>query len=402
MKSATHKTMFVLAFALFVTACAPAKTPHPLAASTPPPLLPDDEPPPFGAQLEFSTDFSIHNVPYNDILSGGPPKDGIPPLDSPQFVSVTEADSWLKAAEPVILIEVDGDARAYPIQILMWHEIANDTVGGLPLTITFCPLCNTAIAFKRTVNPSTLPLVTGQSGQVLDFGTTGRLRYSNLIMYDRQTETWWQQATGKAIVGELTGTQLEFYPAAMISWADFKTLHPDGSVLSRETGFSRDYGRNPYFGYDDINQTPFLFDGATPDQLPPMARVLTVDLNNEAAAYPYDILSEVKVINDSVGGEDVVVFWAKGTASALDTSSIPEGRDVGAAVAYSRLLNEQSLTFVLTDGKITDEQTNSEWNIFGQAIAGELKGKQLTPVVSINHFWFSWAAFKPETRIYQQ
>ncbi|MEK6753141.1 MAG: DUF3179 domain-containing protein [Chloroflexota bacterium] len=402
MKSATHKTIFVLAFALFVTACAPAKTPHPLAASTPPPLLPDDEPPPFGAQLEFSTDFSIHNVPYNDILSGGPPKDGIPPLDSPQFVSVTEADSWLKAAEPVILIEVDGDARAYPIQILMWHEIANDTVGGLPLTITFCPLCNTAIAFKRTVNPSTLPLVTGQSGQVLDFGTTGRLRYSNLIMYDRQTETWWQQATGKAIVGELTGTQLEFYPAAMISWADFKTLHPDGSVLSRETGFSRDYGRNPYFGYDDINQAPFLFDGATPDQLPPMARVLTVDLNNEAAAYPYDILSEVKVINDSVGGEDVVVFWAKGTASALDTSSIPEGRDVGAAVAYSRLLNEQSLTFVLTDGKITDEQTNSEWNIFGQAIAGELKGKQLTPVVSINHFWFSWAAFKPETRIYQQ
>ena len=173
MKTATHKIFFVFAFALLLTACAPAKTPHPLVTSTAPPLLPDDEPPPLGAQLEFSTDFSIHNVPYSDILSGGPPKDGIPPLDSPQFVSVSEADSWLEAVEPVILIEVNGDARAYPIQILIWHEITNDIVGGLPLTITFCPLCNTAIAFKRAIN-----------GQVLDFGTTGRLRYSNLIMYD--------------------------------------------------------------------------------------------------------------------------------------------------------------------------------------------------------------------------
>jgi hypothetical protein len=390
MKIASHKITFVLAFVLLLTACVPATTPHPLVTSTAPPLLPDDEPPPFGAQSEFSTNFSIHNVPYSDILSGGPPKDGIPPLDSPEFVSVPEADSWLKAVEPVILIEVEGDARAYPIQILMWHEIANDTVGGLPLTITFCPLCNTAIAFKRTVN-----------GQVLDFGTTGRLRYSNLIMYDRQTESWWQQATGEAIVGEQTGTQLEFYPATMISWQDFKTKHPDGSVLSRETGFARDYGKNPYFGYDDINQTPFLYSGETPDQLPPMARVLTIDMNDEAVAYPYDVLSEAKVINDSVGGQDVVVFWAQGTASALDAGSIPAGRDVGAAIAYSRLLDGQILTFKIADGKILDEQTNSAWNISGQAVSGELKGKQLTPVVSINHFWFSWAAFKPETRIYQ-
>ncbi len=388
MKARTHTIIF--ASALLLIGCAPVATMPPLATSTAPPLLPDDEPPPLGAQLEFSTDFSIHTVPYSDILSGGPPKDGIPPLDSPQFVSVPEADSRLKAVEPVILIEVNGDARAYPIQILIWHEIANDTVGGLPLTITFCPLCNTAIAFKRTV-----------SGQILDFGTTGRLRYSNLIMYDRQTETWWQQATGEAIAGEQTGAQLEFYPAAMISWQDFKTKYPDGQVLSRETGFARDYGKNPYFGYDDINQTPFLYNGDTPNQLPPMARVLTVDLNDEAVAYPYDVLSEAKVINDSVGGEDVVVFWAQGTASALDAGNIPDGRDVGAAIAYSRLLDGQTLAFKFADGKILDEQTNSEWNIFGQAIAGELNGKQLSPIVSINHFWFSWAAFKPETRFYQ-
>jgi hypothetical protein len=132
-----------------------------------------------------------------------------------------------------------------------------------------------------------------------------------------------------------------------------------------------------------------------------MARVLTVDLNSEAVAYPYDVLSETNVINDVVGGEDVAIFWTEGTASALDTNNIPEGREVGAAVAYSRLLDGQPLTFTFADGKILDEQTGSEWNIFGLAIAGELKGRQLTPVVSINHFWFSWAAFKPETRVYQ-
>jgi hypothetical protein len=227
------------------------------------------------------------------------------------------------------------------------------------------------------------------------------LRYSNLIMYDRQTETWWQQATGEAIAGEYTGAQLEFYPASMISWADFKALYPNGRVLSRETGYVRNYGKNPYFGYDDINQTPFLYNGTTPDQLPPMARVLTVDLNSEAVAYPYDILREVKVINDTVGGENVAIFWTEGTASALDTSNIPEGREVGSAAAYSRSLDSQILEFKFKDGKIFDTQTGSEWNIFGLAVAGELKGRQLTPIVSINHFWFSWAAFKPETRIYQ-
>ncbi|MBI5963817.1 MAG: DUF3179 domain-containing protein [Chloroflexi bacterium] len=355
-----------------------------------PTLLPE-EPPPARAQSEFNTDFDKHSVPYSEILSGGPPKDGIPPIDAPQFIPVNEADEWLEDREPVVFVQVGDDARAYPIQILMWHEIVNDTVGGEPLIVSFCPLCNTAIAFKRTFNST-----------VLDFGTTGRLRYSNLIMYDRQTETWWQQATGDAIAGEHTGAQLEFYPASMISWMDFKNLYPNGSVLSRETGFSRDYGRNPYFGYDDINQTPFLYDGTTPDQLPPMARVLTVELKNEAVAYPYDILSQANIINDTVGGEAIVIFWAKGTTSALDTNNIPEGRDVGAAVAYSRVLDDQALTFTFANGKIFDEQTNSEWNIFGQVISGDLKGKQLKQIVSINHFWFSWAAFRPETKVYNR
>jgi hypothetical protein len=132
-----------------------------------------------------------------------------------------------------------------------------------------------------------------------------------------------------------------------------------------------------------------------------MTRVLTVDINDEAVAYPFGLMREGNVINDMVGGEDIVVLWAEGTASALDTQNIPDGQEVGSAVAYSRLLDDMTLTFIITDGKILDEQTNSEWNILGQAVAGQLKGKQLSIVISINHFWFSWAAFKPETRIYQ-
>lgn len=383
--------------ALLAAACTPAVTPQPTSAptvaatpATAATRLPA-EPPPAGAAQEFKTDFSRHTVPYSEILSGGPPKDGIPAIDDPRFVTVAAAAEWLNPIEPVILLEVNGEARAYPLQILMWHEIVNDTVGGVPLAVTFCPLCNTAIVFDRRID-----------GRVLDFGTTGRLRYSNLIMYDRQTESWWQQAGGDAIAGELTGQQLKFVPASIIAWADFKANLPDGHVLSRETGFDRSYGQNPYLGYDDVNQPPFLYRGPpTPDRLPPVARVLTIDLNGAAVAYPYEVLQEKRVINDSVGGEDVVVLWREGTASALDQSTVAGGRDVGAANAYSRQLDGRTLSLANSGAQITDRETGSTWDVLGRAIAGPLAGQALTPVVAINHFWFSWAAFKPETRIYQ-
>ena len=387
---------FAIAVMVFLSACAPAVyTPAPTVIppspenSVAPTLLPD-EPPPARAESEFQTDFSKHSVPYSEILSGGPPKDGIPALNAPRFVSVSEAEAWLEPVEPVILVQLGDEAKAYPIQILMWHEIANDTVGDEPLVVTFCPLCNTAIAFKRTVNE-----------EILDFGTTGRLRYSNLIMYDRQTETWWQQASGEAIAGELTGMQLEFYPATIVSWDSFKATYPEGKVLSRDTGHLRNYGSNPYVGYDNVNNPPFLYQGpVTPDQLPPVARVLTIDLNGEAVAYPYETLEEVGVVNDKVGGEALVVFWQAGTVSPLDSATTASGRDVGAAATFSRQINNQILTFTFEGGVIKDQETGSTWNVLGLATDGELAGKQLTPVISINHFWFSWAAFKPQTRIY--
>ncbi len=214
-----HSPTLVLILLLSACTTSPASPSRPIlpladsAVTVASPTLLPDESPPSGASAEFRTDFGRHTAPYSEILSGGPPKDGIPAIDQPKFVGVDEANAWIKPREPVVFVQVGGDARAYPIQILIWHEIVNDTVGGKPLLVTFCPLCNTAIAFERSFD-----------GQVFDFGTTGRLRYSNLIiMYDRQTEAWWQQATGDAIAGELAGAQLAFYPAAMIAWEEFRT-----------------------------------------------------------------------------------------------------------------------------------------------------------------------------------
>ena len=366
-----------------------ASTPTPLVISEPTPN-PGEETVPTQFGIEFSTDFSKRSVSFDEILSGGPPKDGIPPIDEPTFVSVEKADEWIDDAEPVIALNINGAARAYPIQVLMWHEIVNDSLGGKPVAVTFCPLCNTAIVFNREID-----------GQAFDFGTTGRLRYSNLIMYDRQTETWWQQGTGEAIVGELLGKELEELPAVMISWKDFQSLYPDGDVLSRDTGYSRSYGVNPYSGYDDIDRPPFLYDGPeTPDVLSPLERVYTLALDDKAVAYPYKDLEKKRVINDTIAANEIVVMWKGGTASALDTSEIALGRDVGAVNAFYRGIEGEILTFVLDNGEIVDEQTKTVWNILGMGIEGELAGKQLLPAVGINHFWFSWAAFRPDTLIY--
>ena len=193
----------------------------------------------------WTTDFSRHSVPYSEILSGGVPRDGIAPLDDPKFTTPDDADQWLGDQEPVIAFESNGDVRAYPLQILIWHEIVNDVVGGVPVAVTFCPLCNTAIVFERTLE-----------GVVYDFGTSGKLRNSDLIMWDRQTESWWQQFTGEAIVGELTGKKLMFLSGPIIAWSDFKSANPEAKVLSRDTGFSRPYGQNPYGGYDQADNHP--------------------------------------------------------------------------------------------------------------------------------------------------
>lgn len=340
----------------------------------------------------WRTDFSASSVPFADIVSGGPPKDGIPAIDAPRFESIADARTWTDGLSPVIALEVDGEAKAYPMGILTWHEIVNDTIGTTPVVVTFCPLCNTALAFERTVD-----------GEVLDFGTTGNLYFSNLIMYDRQSESWWQQATGEGIVGERLGTQLEFLPAQIISLDDFEATYPEGTVLSRDTGFSRSYGRNPYPGYDRADESPFLFFGTADGRIAPKERVATVGEGAQAIAFAYPELSAVGVASETVDGEPIVVFWAPGTRSALDSSAIDEGEDVGTSGVYRPVADGRGLTFERLGPPgtaITDRETGSTWSITGAATDGPLAGTQLERVVSADHLWFSWAAFNPETRIW--
>ena len=342
-------------------------------------------------QAGWRTDFSRHTVPLNEIVSGGPPKDGIPAIDRPKFVSVSDADDWLSPREPVVLVVQGNEAKAYPLQILLWHEIVNDIVHGRPVAVTYCPLCNTALAFDRRLD-----------GTLLDFGTTGRLRHSDLVMYDRQTESWWQQATGEAIVGKLAGKKLELVSAPLVSWKTFKSTNPNGLVLSRDTGFDRPYGENPYARYDDPKGSPIasFFRGRPDPRLPAMERVIAVSLGGEDVAYTFRALKERPALNDAVGGVPVAVFWMPGTASALDDSHIAKGRDVGSTGVFDRRLDGRVLKFEPSgEERFRDRQTGSEFDLLGRAISGPLQGKTLRAIPHGNHFWFAWGVFKPKTRI---
>jgi len=335
------------------------------------------------------TEFGVTSIDLGEILSGGPPKDGIPAIDEPEFVSNKEAQQWLDPLEPVIAVNINGTARAYPIQILMWHEIVNDTLADTPLSVTFCPLCNASIVFDRRVD-----------NQLLDFGTTGKLRKSDLVMYDRQTESWWQQFTGEGIVGEMTGVKLRRVPAQIIAYEDFFEAFPAGDVLSRDTGHSRAYGRNPYSGYDRIGQNPFLYGGEVDKRLPAMERVINITINNADKIYPFSAFDDNPVINDAVNKTSVVLFSRKGTFSALDKGVIAESRKVPSVTAFERRLGDRELSFTGKEGFIVDEETGSNWNLFGQAIDGPLKGESLTPADSGVHFAFAWLAFNPDSEIY--
>lgn len=339
----------------------------------------------------WRTDTSKSSIELNELMSGGIGKDGIPAILNPQFISISAAMSWLKPQEPVIVLVSGEDARAYPLQILMWHEIVNDRINDQPVIVTFCPLCNSAMAFDARVN-----------GRALTFGVTGMLRHSDMIMYDRETETLWQQLIGEAVVGDFVGTRLKHLPAQIISFAQFRSAYENGKVLSRETGFQREYGRNPYVGYDNVAQRPFLFRGKIDERMAPMERLIAVSIGKTSKAYPYRESSELHVIHDEINKQPLVIFHASGAVSALDQGDISSSRAIGSTGVFDPVLDGKKLTFQYSAGVFLDEQTRSEWDITGRAIAGRLEGKRLRPIPHSNEFAFAWLAFKPKTIIWQK
>lgn len=265
-------------------------------------------------------DFSRSTIDFNEVLSGGPPRDGIPAIDEPAFVTVAEAQAkaLYTAQEPVIGLEIGGEAKAYPLQILTWHEIANDVVGGVPVAVTYCPLCNAAIVFDTRVE-----------GQALTFGVSGRLRKSDMIMYDRETESWWQQFSGAGLTGVHAGGSLTKVPSRIESFERFAQRFPQGQVLVPNGKHRRQYGRNPYRAYDAEDGRPFLYFGDLPADIPPMARVVVAQ-GYEAKAYALSLIAEQGVVRDGA----LELRWFAGQNSALDTSSISQGRDVGNITAH--------------------------------------------------------------------
>lgn len=344
---------------------------------------------PSALETSSAPEFPPPLVDPQEIISGGPPPDGIPPIEEPVFLPVVNALERLDPAEAVVALEIDGDARAYPAQVMIWHEIVNDTVGGIPVSVTYCPLCNSAVTYRREIR-----------GVETTFGTSGRLFSSALVMYDRATESLWTHFDGKAVVGLLAGEKLDPIPSPLMAWGDFAAAYPTGRVLDPDaTGFNRQYGRNPYVGYDNEGTEPFLFTGITDPRATSKLRVVGVATDNAASAFSLDLVSggEAKATNTSVGDTEIVILWKAGQATALESDRIDGGRDVGSAAVFIPVVDGDTLTLTAEGDEFIDAETGSTWNVAGEAVGGPLAGTRLEQINHLDTFWFAWATYQPGT-----
>jgi hypothetical protein len=350
---------------------------------------------PKNLEINWNTDTSKHIVPLQEFTALLNP-DGIPPIDEPKFWDQQEAGRTYFEHEPVVALEINGQAKAYPLSVLMYHEIVNDDVGNKKVSITYCPLCNTALVYDRRLKYE------GKT-YLLDFGVSGMLRNSDLVMWDRQTESWWQQLTGQALVGSLAGAELNLVPSMLISLEEFFNSFPNGLILSAETGHFTEYGTNPYTGYDDLdNKQPRLFQGKVDPRLPAMERVVDISIGDEYKIYPFSAFDKTDVINDSFKSTPVVLFHTSKTVSVVDERNITESKKVGSVTVFSPVINGETLHFEKADNSFRDKQTGSTWSIAGKCISGKYEGKQLTPVPHGNHFAFAWLAFHPDSEIFMR
>ena len=319
----------------------------------------------------METDGQKHIIPLDKIKGGGPPKDGIPSIDDPKFTEIS-GSQFVSDSDVVIGLEINGDARAYPLFILVWHEIVNDVVGGTPVAVTYCPLCYTNQVFERIVN-----------GNEVEFGTSGKLYQSNLLMYDRWTDSYWSQGLGMAVTGKLSGIQLKTIPFDVITWGDWKKLHPDSLVLTTDTGHLRSYATDPYGDYYTDPRIIFPVDNMD-DRMHPKEIILGFHEDGIYKAYKQNDVELHNVINDNIG-----------ETSLMLVSLFPQN-----SRAFDRNLNGEILQFQYVDGKITDAKTESVWSYDGLAISGPLEGNYLTRISMEPEFWFSWVAFHPDTAVW--
>lgn len=336
---------------------------------------------------ESKTDFSQTRVPLDAIVRGST---RIVPINNPVFETAEAARGRFEPQEPVIALVFAQSQRAYPLSILIRHEIVNDVVDNHYIAVTYCPLCNSAIVFDRQLSDE----------YVLQFGVTSNLYNSNFMMYDEGTESWWRQMSGEAVVGSMVGTRLEMVPSLVVGFGTFAQRYPAGQVLVGDADLTHmSYGITPYSGYDQSGG-PLLSTGDFDPRLEPMQRVLAAIVDGQAVAYAFDYLAQAGAVNEMVGDQPVVAFWQPGAVSALDQRDIAASRDVGQASLFHRELDGRTLTFRSEGQRIFDDQTNSEWNIFGEAISGPFAGARLRQYDCFQHFWFAWSSTYPQTLVY--
>jgi len=301
------------------------------------------------------------------------PRDAIPAIDQPAFLSADEADSEYAFYELVIGVEINGEAKAYSAPFLSRHEIVNDSVGGVAIAVTWCPVCFTALVYDRTIN-----------GEEFSFGVSGKLMHNGLVMYDRQTDSFWAQVLGEAVSGPMVGTKLEFIPAFQTTWEDWKATHPDTVAL--EKGYFGDY--DPYLNYYEFDYAGVVRPNRVSHRLGQKEFVIGVEHLGNTVAFPFSVMSLEPIVNDYVGDTPILAVFNAETATG---------------VAYQRtFLDGQVLSFTILDGMtLIYQETGSTWNgITGEAISGSLAGESLIRVKSTLAFWFGWYDFYPDTDVY--
>ena len=346
---------------------------NPASGSNPADLGPDGH----FDEVQVSSDGTRYLIPLAEIQSGGTGRDGIPAINRPEF---TTAEGWKDLNYDddglVIGIEVEGIRRAYPFQILDWHEIVNDEFAGLPVAVTYCPLCGSGVAFRREID-----------GQAVEFGVSGQLYNSDLLMYDRHTDTLWSQLTGTAVVGELAGQRLDLIPVEIMTWRDWREAYPDSEVLNRDTGYGRPYDASVYGDY--ANQDRLMFPVRERSTLLPVKeRVTGVELTRTTfGAYADRDVANHGPVNDDLGGVPLLIV---------------ANREAGNNVlVFERTLGDRTLTFDWDGLQLIDRETGSIWGFDGVATDGPLAGSSLVPVRTVKGFWFAWFAFHPETALWQ-
>jgi hypothetical protein len=336
----------------------------------------------------FRTDLSKRSIDLKELRGGGPPKDGIPSIDDPKFVSAEAARAWLDDREPVMWVEHDGETRVYPLQILIYHELVNDSIGDLPFLVSYCPLCQSAVVFDRRLD-----------GKTYTFGVSGMLRNSDMVMYDRETDSLWQQLTGDAIVGELTGKVLTVFTSRLTHFGIVRETRPAARVLSRETGVNRPYGQTPYVGYERGGGLMFPANYPHARQIRPLDRLVVMRRGDKAVAYPLAEVARAGVKEGKVAGEKFAIFFDPAAVSALDARFIKESEEIGSTGVFAPVVDGRELRFRSKGGRIEDRQTGSEWNVLGEAVSGPLAGKRLEPLEHGVFFAFAWLAFHPSTQV---